>query len=175
MSNTSRFNADEFLNMMHEEALDTERTLFPQGEVVAASIETLKVIPPKPFEDKATGEQKLGSPQVEIHFNIREDHAERIRAELGYASDKPVRFIWRGYLDVNETTGHLEFGPNKNIFIGQLRAAAGQNEPGVPWAFAHLREARNIAFTVKHEEWERDGRKGVAERVGKFAAAAEIA
>lgn len=167
---TPRFDANQFLQAEYVEALDTERTLFPQGECVGQKIEDFKIIEPKAFQDK-DGNTKMGSPQLELKILIREDHATRIRSELGYPEDRPVYFNYRTFLEINEQTGWLEFGPNKNIALGQIRAALGQNEAGVPWSFAHLRGAGPLAFTVKHEEWESNGKKGTSERVSKWASA----
>lgn len=165
----ARFNAEQFLQADYTEALDTERTLFPQGECVAQKIESFKIVPPKPFTDKDGNEQD-GSPQLEITLLIRDDHAERIRTELQYAPDRPIKFIHRFFLEINGD-GWLDFGPNKNLKLGQIRAALGQNTPGEPWNFGMLQGAGPIAFVVKHEKWEKDGKEGTSERVEKWAAA----
>ncbi len=162
-----RFNAEEFLKADYDEALDTERTLFPQGECIGESIEEMKILPPKMFEAE-DGTQQEGSPQLELKIKIRDDHAQRIRDELGYAADRPVYFIFRTWLQISEQ-GWLDFGPNKNLSLGQIREALGQNIPGQKWNFSHLKGAGPIAFTVKHREWEKNGKKGTSEEVSRWA------
>lgn len=166
----ARFDIEAFLQTNYDEALDTERTLFPAGEC-AGNIETINIHPPKPFTD-ADGNERTGSPQLELKIAVREDHAERIRNLLGYAADKPVYFIHRLFLEINEENGALEFGPNKNIALGQIRSALGQNNPGEPWNFRMLQNSSMLSFIVKHEDWEKNGKKGTSERVTKWAEAA---
>jgi hypothetical protein len=163
----ARFDKSVFLQTTYDEVLDTERTLFPVGECVCSGIEELDILEPQSFTDKETGEQKEGSPRVKIKARVREDHAERIRAEFGYDPDRPVYFNYAFYLDIN-SEGHLEFGPNKNIPLGQLRAAVGQNVPGEPWSIVNLRGAGAFGFVLRHEEWEKGDKKGKNERVSKF-------
>ncbi len=166
----ARFNKELFLAQEITESLDVARTLFPQGECVGQRIEEITIHEPKTYTDKDTNEEKEGSPQLELKILVREDHAERIRNELGYAADRPVYFTYRFYLDLDES-GLLASGPNKNIPLGQVRAAVGQNEAGVPWSFSNLRGAGPIAFVVRHEKWEKNGKEGTSERVNHWAAA----
>src|SRR3990172_1209414 len=156
----ARFDKEAFLQAEYEEAPDTDRTLFPVGEFVAQAIEEFLIIEPKPFVNEKTGVQQDGSPQLQLKLLLREDHAIRIREQFGYDADRPVYFTTRIYLDINPESGWLEFGPNKNIDLGKIRKALGQNEPGVRWAFTHLKSAGPLAFTVKHESWEKNGKSG---------------
>jgi len=167
----ARFDKEAFLQAEYEEALDTERTLFPAGEFVAQALEEITIIEPKPFVDEKTGATKDGSPQLQIKLLIREDHAVRVREQFGYDADRPVYFTTRMYLDIDSESGWLEFGPNKNIDLGKIRKALGQNEPGVRWNFSNLKGAGPIAFVVKHESWEKNGKTGIAERATNWAAA----
>ncbi len=41
-------------------------------------------------------------------------------------------------LDLNETQDGLDFGKGKNIGLGQIRTALGQNEPGADWSPAMI-------------------------------------
>ena len=50
------------------------------------------------------------------------------------------------FLDVG-ANGVIELGPNKNVKLGRLREALGQNKPG-PWNFAMLRGAGPILISV---------------------------
>lgn len=164
----ARFSKEEFLQADYTDALDTERTLFPAGECVGETIEDFKIHDPKSFTDK-DGNQQEGSPQLELKIRVREDHAVRVRELLGYAEDRVVYFSHRFWLEITED-GYLDFGPNKNLALGQVRAALGQNNPGETWSFNYLRGAGPLAWIVKHEDWEKDGKKGTSERVTKWAA-----
>ncbi|MCF6238329.1 MAG: hypothetical protein L3J79_05890, partial [Candidatus Marinimicrobia bacterium] len=42
------------------------------------------------------------------------------------------------FLDVNEETGQLEFGANKNVRLGRLRKSLNMNKPGKPFQWADL-------------------------------------
>lgn len=163
----ARFDKDMFLAVTYDDANDTERTLFPIGECVAQTIEEIDILPPEARTDAETGETTETRPQLKLKIRVREDHAERIRAEFGYDPNKPVYFNYRFRLDIN-AEGHLEFGPNKNIALGQLRAAVGQNNPGESWSIRNLMGCHPFGFTVRHEEWEFNGKKGTRENVSKF-------
>ncbi len=165
----ARFDKEAFMQAVYEDALDTERTLFPAGEFVAQAIESFDILEPKDFVDEKTGAVKAGSPQLQLKFLIREDHAKRVREQFGYPEDRPVYFTTRLYLDIDSESGWLEFGPNKNVDLGKIRKALGQNEAGQAWSFTHLRGAGPIAFVVKHESWEKNGKSGTSERASNWA------
>lgn len=55
----------------------------------------------------------------------------------------------RIFLDV-EKNGALSFGPNKNIRLGRIREAVGQNDPKKPWNFNMLRGAGPCLLKVGH-------------------------
>lgn len=50
------------------------------------------------------------------------------------------------FLDIS-ANGVLELGPNKNVKLGRLREAVGQNKPG-PWNFAKLKGAGPMKISV---------------------------
>jgi len=170
----ARFDKEAFLQAEYTDALDTERTLFPMGEYVAEQIESFEIVDPKPFVDEKTGAQKDGSPQLSLRLLVREDHAVRVREQFGYPADRPVYCSTRFFLDIDQETGWLEFGPNKNIDLGKIRAALGQNDPGVRWSFTNLKGAGPIAFVVKHEKWEKNGKEGTSERISGWASVEDM-
>jgi hypothetical protein len=53
------------------------------------------------------------------------------------------------FLDINDS-GNLDTGPNKNVGLGKLRAAVGQNQPGKPWSPAMLEGAGPCMVKVEH-------------------------
>ena len=53
-------------------------------------------------------------------------------------------------LDVDSMTGQLDFGPDKNVGLGRLREATGQNVPG-PWNPTMLAGAGPVVVRVQHK------------------------
>lgn len=78
---------------------------------------------------------------------------------VALADGKVVRFS--AWLDLSET-GALETGPNKNVQLGQLRTALGQNNPGQSWKFSDL-IGGILQVGIKHD------------KDGKFANVNEVA
>lgn len=75
---------------------------------------------------------------------------EAVKAKLG--RDKVI-VRYKGYLDFNDD-GTLAFGPNKNVKIGQLREALGQNAGS--WNFGMLRGAGPFMGRVVHVPNDKD-------------------
>lgn len=67
-------------------------------------------------------------------------------------------------LDIDPTTGGLAVGPDKNISLGRLRDALGQNKPG--WTPANLLGAGPFIGLVKHTKNDK-GTFADITRVGK--------
>lgn len=53
------------------------------------------------------------------------------------------------FLDLNDN-GALATGANKNVGLGRLRKALGQNQPGKPWSPAMLEGAGPCLLKVEH-------------------------
>lgn len=107
------FNADAFMSTEVEGELDTEFTPIPEAEYQAL----IKEIKP--------GTTQKGSTFMEVIWII-DDAA--VRELLGQEEPTTRQTVW---LDFNEA-GALEFGKNKNVSLGRLRDALGQNT-GSPW------------------------------------------
>ena len=70
-------------------------------------------------------------------------HAPELAQKMGM--ERPT--VRQGiFLDINPS-GVVELGPNKNVKLGRLREAVGQNKPG-PWNFAKLKGAGPLKITV---------------------------
>lgn len=150
------FDANEFMQGQMDKPLDTEYTLVPISEYMATiddfSAEAFQVVN---FEYKQ-GERK-GLPgsftKATIPFVIQDD---RVKAELG--RDKVV-VEKQLILDLEDDGKTLATGPNKNIELGRIRAAVGQDKG--PWSFSMLRGAGPLMVKVGHVEFARkDGSKG---------------
>lgn len=110
----STFNPDTFLNTEVTEANSTSYVPVPEGEFVAS----IKEIKPRQAKDKAI---------LDITWAIDD---EKVAAETGMANPTVRQSL---FLDVTESGG-LDFAKGKNIGLGKLREALGQNAPGRPWA-----------------------------------------
>lgn len=111
----STFNPDTFLNTETSEANATEYIPCPEGEFPGA----IKSIKPRVLTD--------GRAILDVNWIV---DAEEAREATGMAEPLVRQTIW---LDTTETGG-LDFGKGKNVALGKLREALGQNKPGKPWA-----------------------------------------
>jgi len=111
----SAFNPDTFLNTETSEANATVYVPVPEGEWPGV----IKEIKPRVLDD--------GRPILDVNYIIDD---EGVRQETGMAEPKVRQSIW---LDVTEAGG-LDFGKGKNVALGRLREALGQNQSGKPWA-----------------------------------------
>lgn len=125
----SDFNADQFMQTEVEGTLDTEFTPIPEAEYPAVIKEVKADATPK------------GSPLLELIWIIDD---QGVRDLIGLDEPTCRQTIW---LDVNEQNG-LEFGKNKNVGLGKLREALGQND-GKPWAPTML-IGQPATVNVKH-------------------------
>ena len=110
----SEFNADQFIQTETEGQLETEFTPIPEGEYRAVIKEVKPDTTPK------------GSPYLEVIWIIDD---QEIRDLIGMDEPTSRQTVW---LDMNEQGG-MAFGKNKNIGLGKLRDALGQNT-GAPWS-----------------------------------------
>lgn len=127
----SVFDKESFLNSTVTGANETKVTPVPEGEYTAM-IDDL---------DIRTGE-KDGKPwaSLSIKWYIPD---EQLKALLGMEHPTVTDSI---FLDMEN--GKLAFGPNKNVRLGRIREAAGQNDPKKPWSFAMLKGAGPVKIKV---------------------------
>ena len=110
----SEFNAESFMQTEVEGQLETEFTPIPEAEYNAVIKEVKPDTTPK------------GSPLLELIWIIDD---QSVRDLIGMDEPTVRQTIW---LDINEQGG-LDFGKNKNVGLGKLREALGQND-GKPWS-----------------------------------------
>lgn len=135
----STFNVEEFQNLQTDGAFDTEFTPYPEGEYNAVIISDggQNVIGVREFiPDNGEAVYYLDVP---VRFN--EPGNEEVH-------DKYIRYSCR--LDLTPNKQGLAVGENKNIKLGQLREAVGQNVPGQPWGFSML-DGQPLRIAVKHD------------------------
>lgn len=138
----STFNPEAFLGQQVTEAHETRMVLVPEGTALG-QIKSLNV-----RKLDATGD----NPEryiLAIQWAVLDDEVKRI---TGLNEPTVPQDIW---LDTN-ASGGLESGPGKNVSLGRLREAVGQNKPGKAWAMSHLNGAL-ANLIIKHEVSKKDG------------------
>lgn len=135
----STFNPEAFMNASVSEANDTQYIQTPEGEW-PATIEKV--------EAKVVG-QETPRPILNVMWKTTDPE---VQDATGRAENIVRQTVW---LDVTESGG-LDFGKGKNVGLGKLRDALGQNQPGSSWAPGML--VGGVAkIKVKHSIDRRDG------------------
>lgn len=149
---TSSFDPDAFMSQTIDQPLETERTIVPAGEYKATiddftrdAFQTITFV----YKKGPRAGEEGSFTKFNVPFVIDDD---KVKAELGM--DKVVCFQ-SITLDFEPGTNNLAWGINKNIDLGKLRKAVGQNNPG-PWSAANLRGAGPVMVKVEH----RSGKRG---------------
>lgn len=130
----STFNPDTFLNTEVTEANSTTYIPIPEGEYPAL----VKTIKPRSTTS--------GKSILDVLWGI--DDAEVVRIT---GNDKPVS-RQSIFLDLTDSGG-LDFGKGKNVALGKLREAVGQNQSGKPWAPGMLL-GQVARVKIVHREYE---------------------
>lgn len=150
------FDPDAFMSATVDQPLEIERTLVPEGEF-RMMVDDFDSTAFETFSFTYKRGPNAGSEGSMTKFScpiVVDDDKVRQLLQM----DKP-RVFHTCTLDFDETTGQLMFGPNRNIDLGKLRHAVGQNSPG-PWSVSQLRGAGPFMGKVKHREGNRkDGSK----------------
>lgn len=129
MSN-AEFNAESFLHTQYTEENSTVRLPLIEGEYRGLITKV------------AAAMTKNGTPKLDVSWEI--DHAE-LADEVGRDKTTIRQTVW---LDFNDA-GNLDFGSGKNLQLGRLREAVGQNVAGDPWSPKNL-EGEMATVRVKH-------------------------
>lgn len=124
----STFDPEVFMSTEVTESMATKFDPVDEGEFVA-SVEAFKV---RAVKDAVV---------LDVLWLILDDALE--------AKMNMEKIIVRQgvFLDV-EHDGRLMTGINKNVRLGRLREALGQNRPGQPWNFRMLKGAGPVKITV---------------------------
>ena len=133
----SEFNADQFMNTEVEGEMSTDYVPIPENEYRAVIKEVQARTTPK------------GTPLMEVTWIIDD---QEVRDLIGMDEPTARQTIW---LDINEATGGLDFGANKNVALGRLREALGQND-GQPWSPNRLM-GQVATVNIKHRLTDQGG------------------
>jgi len=136
------FNPSTFLNVQVSEANSTELILVPEGEYTAVS---------GPVSEDSFREydikkgQRAGSKgyAIDLVWNIN-DEGGALATYLGRTPTARQSVM----LDIR-ADGTLEFGKGRNVSLGRLREAVGQNQTGRNWSFGLL-GGQVAKIKVKH-------------------------
>lgn len=136
----STFDADAFMQEQVDAPMATKLSTIPdwEGQAVIGDFtsEALKTID---YKDKKGAD--VSRQVLEIPF-ILQDEALRVKMDR---QEFPVHreTFWLDF----DANGKLATGPDKNVRLGQLRAALGQNQPG--WAPGMLRNMGPVLIAIK--------------------------
>lgn len=161
------FNAEDFMTQTIDQPLETERTLVPPGEYKMV-IDDFTQEAFETFEFEYKRGPNAGQPGQMTKFGcpcIVVD--DKVKADLGMEKVTVFKNITLDFDD----TGAIAFGKNRNIDLGQLRHAVGQNNPG-PWSIAQLRGAGPFMGRVEHREGKR--KDGSAFKIAEVTRVAPI-
>jgi hypothetical protein len=138
----SAFNPEMFLNITTIDANSTELLQVPEGEYTAVTQgigpDSFKRFPIKQGERAGQDFYRL-----DVVWLIN-DEGKAIEQSIGRAP-KVTQGIG---LDISKD-GTLEMGKGKNVGLGQLREALGQNAAGRPWSMSQL-GGQVAKIQVKH-------------------------
>lgn len=133
----TEFNVEAFLGTDVVGANATEYVPVPEGVFVGrVSGYDGKMTAGKPEENKPP------RPYVLIDWIVED---ERVKEMLGMDEPRIRQTLW---LD-QDSNGGLDMGKGKNVQLGRLRDALGQNDPSRPWQFAMLIDGQ-AQIEVKH-------------------------
>lgn len=111
----STFNPDQFMNTQIEGESSTKYEPIPAGDYQASIAKV---------EARSAGDK----PVLDVTWQTTDPAAVEA---TGMDTPTVRQTVW---LDINEQTGSLDMGRGKNVGLGKLRSALGQNQPGVAWA-----------------------------------------
>lgn len=119
------FNPEQFMTTNYSDANSTKVIPVPEGEYPAQ----IKKVDFRQFDK----DDNTTSTLCEVTWEPQ-DLSGTIKAATGREVTSVRQSLW---LDLTPQ-GNLDFGEGKNIGLGRLREAVGQNRPGQPWNFSSL-------------------------------------
>lgn len=140
--NAAVFNPELFLNTQVTEANATELLPVPEGEYIAVS-DPVTADSFKSYDITKGDRAGQKGHSLNIQWNIN-DEGGVLKEQLGRKPTARQNIM----LDIKQD-GNLEFGKGRNVELGRLRDALGQNGQGQPWAFSML-GGQLAKISIKH-------------------------
>jgi hypothetical protein len=131
-------NTEEFLQTITEESLDERLEPCPPGDWLAIAGRP----DVRDFTYKQGDREGETGYRMVIKWAIQDEEAKR-QVERDHLS-----VTQSVLLDITEDGNGLDFGKGKNVGLGQIRGAIGQNTPGQPWSPAMI-EGSTAKVNVK--------------------------
>lgn len=125
----STFNPDLFLQTNYSEETSTKTNLLPVGDYTGV----IKELTPRNVQ----GKQDTTKWYVFLDFQVEIGTPPELKEEIGRDFTRIRHSIG---IDLSEN-GAIDMGKGKNIQLGRLREATGQNVSGQPWTPASLNNA----------------------------------
>lgn len=142
MSTPSAFNPELLLNQQTSDSNSTELLLHPEGEFIGV-IRPISAESFRSFDIKKGERAGQKGYSLDLMFDTNDDD-KSLEAYLGR---KPAA-RYSTMLDI-KPDGTIETGKGRNVGLGRLREALGQNGQGRPWSFGML-GGQPIRYKVKH-------------------------
>ncbi len=143
------FNAEDFLNQTTEAAMQDKWTEVPEGEYAASIGDGPNDVTVEGIQGKKDTSKTY--PRLTIYYSIID---EVLKQKLGKES---IRVRQQFLLDMDDT-GRLAFGVDRNVRLGQVRAATGLNNPGMAFSLGMLKGKGPVRVKVKQRTAD-DGQK----------------
>ena len=131
----SVFDPDTFMHSEVETAMESTFTPVDEGEY-NAYIDDVAA--------EAVNTNDGPKPVLNITYALTDD---AVKEALDMEKPTVRQTCW---LDFDEQTGGLSFGPNKNVRLGRVREAVDQNVDGQPWSPSQLIGAGPVVLKVGH-------------------------
>lgn len=131
-------NTEEFLQTTTEDVLDDHLDPCPAGDwlCIAGKPEI------KDFIFKTGDREGEQGFRMVVKWDVQDEEAKK-------AVDREKLSVTQSVLlDVTDSGDGLDMGKGKNIGLGAIRTALGQNKPGAPWSPAMI-EGQPAKVTVK--------------------------
>ena len=130
----SAFDPDTFLHDETESAMETKHTPCPEGEYTAY-IDNVEAQTRKTDDGPVV--------VMDIVYAVTDDE---VKEELDMDKVIVRQSVWPDF----DENGKLAFTKNKNVRLGNVREACGQNQDGKPWSPGMLVGAGPVKITVGH-------------------------
>lgn len=136
------FNKDAFLQQTVAQALDTKRLPFPEGAHEDLQIKDLLINSGTVKEGENAG--KTWAQMTVVYVSTDPD----VREEMKLADEQDATVRQQFFLDLTDE-GLLDVSPGRNIQLGKLRHACGQNTDD-EWSPMDMKNATVGGIQVKH-------------------------